>query len=173
MPQIGFPVLTVTEMPEGIRVRQDRFLETGKGQGADNETIWLVYPYIFLMNELFFTEFVGMFPWGSWLSTLPEKRWLTVRSSSLNGNNSSRLTLVNPTRWMLVLLESVSEGRGRFEWIRSLTDLIALRSCAIWAQDDGQDCRRGCQRGFSVFTEWSYGSCLWCGIVVESWTRRG
>lgn len=62
MPQIGFPVLTVTEMPEGIRVRQDRFLETGKGQGTDNETIWLVYPYIFLMNELFFTEFVGMFP---------------------------------------------------------------------------------------------------------------
>lgn len=62
MSQIGFPVLTVTEMPEGIRVRQDRFLETGKGQGTDNETIWLVYPYIFLMNELFFTEFVGMFP---------------------------------------------------------------------------------------------------------------
>lgn len=52
----------MTEMPEGIRVRQDRFLETGKGQGTDNETIWLVYPYIFLMNELFFTEFVGMFP---------------------------------------------------------------------------------------------------------------
>lgn len=52
----------MTEMPEGIRVRQDRFLETGKGQGADNETIWLVYPYIFLMNELFFMEFVGMFP---------------------------------------------------------------------------------------------------------------
>ncbi|KAL9714866.1 Aminopeptidase 2 mitochondrial [Leucoagaricus gongylophorus] len=40
--KIGFPVLTVTEMPEGIRVRQDRFLETGKGQGADNETIWNV-----------------------------------------------------------------------------------------------------------------------------------
>jgi len=41
--QIGFPVLTVIEMPEGIRVRQDRFLETGKGEGAENETIWLVY----------------------------------------------------------------------------------------------------------------------------------
>jgi len=41
--QIGFPVLTVIETPEGIHVRQDRFLETGKGQGAENETIWLVY----------------------------------------------------------------------------------------------------------------------------------
>ena len=41
--QIGFPVLTVIETPEGIRVRQDRFLETRKGQGAENETIWLVY----------------------------------------------------------------------------------------------------------------------------------
>lgn len=41
--QIGFPVLTVTEMPQGIQVRQDRFLETGTGQGAENETIWLVY----------------------------------------------------------------------------------------------------------------------------------
>ncbi|KAF7777794.1 hypothetical protein Agabi119p4_3866 [Agaricus bisporus var. burnettii] len=40
--KIGFPVITVTETPEGIRVRQDRFLETGKGEGADNETIWNV-----------------------------------------------------------------------------------------------------------------------------------
>ncbi|KXN92312.1 Aminopeptidase 1 [Leucoagaricus sp. SymC.cos] len=40
--KIGFPVLSVTESPEGIFVRQDRFLETGKGQGADNETIWHV-----------------------------------------------------------------------------------------------------------------------------------
>lgn len=40
--KIGFPVLTVTETADGIRVRQDRFLETGKGQGADNETIWNV-----------------------------------------------------------------------------------------------------------------------------------
>lgn len=40
--KIGFPVLTVTETSEGIHVRQDRFLDTGKGQGADNETIWQV-----------------------------------------------------------------------------------------------------------------------------------
>lgn len=36
-------MLTVTETPEGIRVRQDRFLETGKGKGPDNETIWSVH----------------------------------------------------------------------------------------------------------------------------------
>ncbi|KXN83489.1 Aminopeptidase 2, mitochondrial [Leucoagaricus sp. SymC.cos] len=40
--KIGFPVLTVTETSDGIHVRQDRFLETGKGQGTDNETIWNV-----------------------------------------------------------------------------------------------------------------------------------
>jgi hypothetical protein len=41
--QIGYPVLSVTETPDGIRVRQDRFLETGKGEGADNETLWSVH----------------------------------------------------------------------------------------------------------------------------------
>ncbi|KDR73439.1 hypothetical protein GALMADRAFT_72189 [Galerina marginata CBS 339.88] len=38
--KIGFPVLTVTEDPNGITVRQDRFLETGTVQPKDNETIW-------------------------------------------------------------------------------------------------------------------------------------
>lgn len=41
--QIGFPVLTVSETHEGVRIRQDRFLETGRGEGADNETIWFVH----------------------------------------------------------------------------------------------------------------------------------
>jgi aminopeptidase 2 len=38
--QIGYPVLTVTETPTGIKVRQDRFLETGPAKPEDNETIW-------------------------------------------------------------------------------------------------------------------------------------
>ncbi|KAJ4001405.1 leucyl aminopeptidase [Lentinula boryana] len=38
--KIGFPVVTVSETPEGIKVRQDRFLETGLAEGKDNETIW-------------------------------------------------------------------------------------------------------------------------------------
>lgn len=38
--QIGFPVVTVTETSGGIKVRQDRFLETGLAEGKDNETIW-------------------------------------------------------------------------------------------------------------------------------------
>ena len=38
--QIGFPVLTVTETPNGIRVRQDRFFETGPAAEEDNQTIW-------------------------------------------------------------------------------------------------------------------------------------
>ncbi|KNZ75425.1 Aminopeptidase 2, mitochondrial [Termitomyces sp. J132] len=40
--KIGFPVLTVTETPTGIAVRQDRFLETGHAEPKDNETIWNV-----------------------------------------------------------------------------------------------------------------------------------
>ena len=41
---IGFPVLTVTESEDskGIIVRQDRFLEDGKPEDKDNETIWCV-----------------------------------------------------------------------------------------------------------------------------------
>jgi len=33
-------VVTVTETPKGIKVRQDRFLATGLAEGKDNETIW-------------------------------------------------------------------------------------------------------------------------------------
>ncbi|KAE9406410.1 hypothetical protein BT96DRAFT_875684 [Gymnopus androsaceus JB14] len=40
--KIGFPVVTVTETSEGIKVRQDRFLETGLAEGKDNETIWSI-----------------------------------------------------------------------------------------------------------------------------------
>jgi aminopeptidase 2 len=37
---MGFPVLTVTETPTSIHVRQDRFLETGHPEPKDNETLW-------------------------------------------------------------------------------------------------------------------------------------
>jgi hypothetical protein len=40
---MGFPVLTVTEGPDGILVRQDRFIETGSPEAKDNETIWYIY----------------------------------------------------------------------------------------------------------------------------------
>ncbi|KAF9463935.1 leucyl aminopeptidase [Collybia nuda] len=40
--KIGFPVLTVTETSNGIRVHQDRFLETGRAEPKENETIWNV-----------------------------------------------------------------------------------------------------------------------------------
>jgi aminopeptidase 2 len=45
--KIGFPYLTVTEIKlengkTGIKVRQDRFLETGPAKQEDNETLWQV-----------------------------------------------------------------------------------------------------------------------------------
>ncbi|TFY57887.1 hypothetical protein EVJ58_g6753 [Rhodofomes roseus] len=40
--KIGYPVLTVTENPNGIQIRQDRFLGTGPAAPKDNETIWTV-----------------------------------------------------------------------------------------------------------------------------------
>lgn len=39
---MGFPVLIVTEMKDGIKVRQDRYLETGPAEQKDNQTIWYV-----------------------------------------------------------------------------------------------------------------------------------
>lgn len=39
---MGFPVVKVTEVPGGIRVRQDRFLETGPAEPKDNETVWSI-----------------------------------------------------------------------------------------------------------------------------------
>lgn len=38
--KIGFPVVSVTEDEKGIFVKQDRFLETGATDPAQNETIW-------------------------------------------------------------------------------------------------------------------------------------
>jgi aminopeptidase 2 len=40
--KMGYPVLTVTESQAGIRVRQDRFLESGPAEPKENETIWTV-----------------------------------------------------------------------------------------------------------------------------------
>lgn len=39
---MGFPVIAVTETSNGIKVRQDRFLEEGPAKPEDNETIWYV-----------------------------------------------------------------------------------------------------------------------------------
>ncbi|TEB36135.1 leucyl aminopeptidase [Coprinellus micaceus] len=43
---IGFPVVTVTEEANGIRVRQDRFLEGGRAAEEDNQTIWNIPLFI-------------------------------------------------------------------------------------------------------------------------------
>ncbi|KAF5367551.1 hypothetical protein D9758_003664 [Tetrapyrgos nigripes] len=40
--KMGFPVVTVTETATGIKVRQDRFLETGLAEAKDNETLWSI-----------------------------------------------------------------------------------------------------------------------------------
>jgi aminopeptidase 2 len=40
--EAGFPVLVVTETAGGIRVRQDRFFDTGKAKPDVNKTIWCV-----------------------------------------------------------------------------------------------------------------------------------
>lgn len=40
--KVGYPVLTVTETQGAIHIRQDRFLQTGKLEPEDNETIWTV-----------------------------------------------------------------------------------------------------------------------------------
>ncbi|KAJ8087903.1 Aminopeptidase 2 mitochondrial [Marasmius tenuissimus] len=47
----GFPLLTVTETDGGIKVRQDRLLETGFAEGKDNETIWNVPLAILSVQE--------------------------------------------------------------------------------------------------------------------------
>ncbi|TRM61760.1 peptidase family M1-domain-containing protein [Schizophyllum amplum] len=40
--KIGFPVITVSEDANGIKVRQDRFIDSGAAEAKDNETIWNV-----------------------------------------------------------------------------------------------------------------------------------
>lgn len=40
--KIGYPVLTVEETAHGIKVRQDRFLDTGDVKDEENKTIWQI-----------------------------------------------------------------------------------------------------------------------------------
>ena len=53
---MGFPVLTVTESPNGISIRQDRFLESGVAADKDNETIW--WPTFNEVSGLLYTNYV-------------------------------------------------------------------------------------------------------------------
>ncbi|KAJ7622861.1 hypothetical protein B0H17DRAFT_1151561 [Mycena rosella] len=47
----GYPVITVTESPGGIDVRQNRFLESGIAAPKDDETIWTVPLNILAFNS--------------------------------------------------------------------------------------------------------------------------
>jgi len=49
--KMGFPVLTVTEVEGGIKVRQDRYLESGPAEEKDNQTIWTVPLRIVTVGE--------------------------------------------------------------------------------------------------------------------------
>jgi aminopeptidase N len=41
--KIGFPVLTVTEEPNKITIRQNRYLETGDAKEEEDQTLWCVH----------------------------------------------------------------------------------------------------------------------------------
>ncbi|KAF8448022.1 leucyl aminopeptidase [Boletus edulis BED1] len=49
--KMGFPVLTVTECQDGIRVRQDRYLESGPAEEKDDQTIWTIPLAILTVGE--------------------------------------------------------------------------------------------------------------------------
>ncbi|KAF7325843.1 Leucyl aminopeptidase [Mycena kentingensis (nom. inval.)] len=42
----GFPLITVTETTDGVKIRQDRFLDSGSPTEKENETIWTVPLFI-------------------------------------------------------------------------------------------------------------------------------
>ncbi|KAI9464657.1 leucyl aminopeptidase [Boletus coccyginus] len=49
--KVGFPVLTVTETKDGIKVHQDRYLETGPAEEKDNQTTWTIPLAILAVDE--------------------------------------------------------------------------------------------------------------------------
>ncbi|KAF8198250.1 leucyl aminopeptidase [Mycena galopus ATCC 62051] len=49
--KIGFPLITVTERSDGIFVRQDRYLDNGRPDAEENETIWNVPLAILSVDE--------------------------------------------------------------------------------------------------------------------------
>ncbi|KAH8102859.1 leucyl aminopeptidase [Cristinia sonorae] len=49
--KIGYPVVTITEVKGGIRVRQDRFLDSGSVKPEDNETIWTIPLFVLTVTD--------------------------------------------------------------------------------------------------------------------------
>ncbi|KAG8806528.1 Aminopeptidase 2 mitochondrial [Serendipita sp. 400] len=49
--KIGFPVLTITETPDSITVRQDRYLETGDVKDEENQTLWQIPLNLMTVDE--------------------------------------------------------------------------------------------------------------------------
>ena len=48
---MGYPVLTVEETSGDLRIRQDRFLDTGAPSDEDNQVIWLVFSFMLLIAD--------------------------------------------------------------------------------------------------------------------------
>lgn len=145
--QIGFPVLTVTETPDGIRVRQDRFLETGHAEAKDNETIWWVCPWMMLHRLMYDrTRNVPL----SLLTVGPDGKAIIDRSKILE--EREKAFTVDTTK----PFKLNSGTTGVCAWSLSLpscvlTKLIDHRPSAVHYRTSGKDFSRSCKGKLRVY----------------------
>ncbi|EKM55868.1 uncharacterized protein PHACADRAFT_256779 [Phanerochaete carnosa HHB-10118-sp] len=122
--KIGFPVVHVTEVDGGIRVRQDRFLETGPAVPEDNETIWSI-PLSLLTIDGSGNTFIDH-------TVLLDEREKVIsldisRLFKLNaGTVSMYRVLYSPER-----LAKIAEEAAKEDSILSLGDRLGLASDAL------------------------------------------
>ncbi|KZT44121.1 leucyl aminopeptidase [Sistotremastrum suecicum HHB10207 ss-3] len=119
--KIGYPVLTVTETPEGITVRQDRFLSDGSPTLEENATIWQV-PLAVLSAD------------ASGKASLNRTALLTERETSLKLDTSKPFKLnggnvgVYRVLYSSERVDKIAQEAGKESSIFSLDDRMGLLS---------------------------------------------
>ncbi|TFY80729.1 hypothetical protein EWM64_g3287 [Hericium alpestre] len=117
--KMGYPVITVMETKDGIRVRQDRFLEDGPAKPEDNETIWTV-PLFLLAGSADGKSLIDK----SAVLNVREKEFKidTSKPFKLNaGTSGVYRVLYTPER-----LANIAQEAAKGEAIFSLNDRIGL-----------------------------------------------
>ncbi|KAL0066491.1 Aminopeptidase 2 mitochondrial [Marasmius tenuissimus] len=131
----GFPLLTVTETDGGVKVRQDRLLETGLAVGKDNETIWNVPLAILSVQEDGSTSIDKSLVLDEREKAYPLD---TSRPYKLNAGTSgiASFTLRSDSRRLLSEISKPNSPFGAEDRLGLITDSLALSKAALMKLSD-------------------------------------
>ncbi|KAK1231989.1 Aminopeptidase 2 mitochondrial [Marasmius sp. AFHP31] len=132
----GFPLLTVTETDGGIKVRQDRLLETGLAEDKDNETIWNIPLAILSVQEDGSTSIDRSLVLEEREKTYPLD---TSRPYKLNAGTSGVYRVLYTEERLKKIASEISKPKSPFgaeDRLGLITDSLALSKAALTRLSD-------------------------------------